>query len=96
MPKPKKGDVLILNPVYEKFIDALADLLVKDLLAHPPAGEADKKTRSSRSGRDGRDPEPEYDVLTVDQAVARLGVSRTEIMGAFDKAPGVRVEVRLK
>lgn len=95
MPKPKKGDVLILNPAYEKFIDALADLLLKDLLARPPA-KADKETRSRRSRRDGRPREPEYDVLTVDQAVARLGVSRAEIMAAFDNAPGVPVEVRLK
>ncbi|HKY34509.1 MAG TPA: hypothetical protein VJN18_01105 [Polyangiaceae bacterium] len=94
MRKPKQGDVLILNPAYEKFIDALADLLVKDLLARPPA-KADKKTSSRRSRRDGRQPEPEYDVLTVDQAVARLGVSRAEIMAAFDKTPGVPVEVRL-
>ena len=48
VPNPKKGDVLNLNPAYEKFIDALADLLVKDLLAHPPAKEADKKTRAKR------------------------------------------------
>jgi hypothetical protein len=87
--------VLILNPAYEKFIDALADLLVKDLLARPPA-KADKKTSSRRSRGDGPQPEPEYDVLTVDQAVARLGVSRAEIIAAFDKAPGVPVEMRLK
>jgi hypothetical protein len=96
MPKPKKGDVLILNPAYERFIDALADLLVKDLLARPPAREADKQAKSRRMRKDARDAQPQYDVLTVDQAVARLGVSRTEIMAAFDKAPGVPVEVRLK
>lgn len=95
MRKPKKGDVLILNPAYEKFIDALADLLVKDLLARPPAN-AGKKASTRRSRKETRHAEPEYDVLTVEQAVARLGVSRAEIMAAFDKAPGVPVEVRLK
>jgi hypothetical protein len=95
-PKPKKGAVLILNPAYERFIDALADLLVKDLLARPPAREADKKAKSRRIREDALDAKPEHDVLTVDQAVARLGVSRAEIMAAFDKAPGVPVEVKLK
>lgn len=96
MRKPKKGDVLILNPAYEKFIGALADLLVKDLLERPPARDADKKTRSRRSRKDPLHAEPEYDVLTVDEAVARLGVSSAEIVAAFDKAPGVPVEVTLK
>lgn len=96
MPKPKKGDVLILNPAYERFLDALAEIILKDLLERPPAKEDDKKTRAARPPKDARPSKPECDVLTVDQAAARLGVSRAEIMAAFDKAPGVPVEVRLE
>lgn len=95
MPRPKKGDVLIINPAYERFIDALVDLVVKDLLARPPAREPDKKTRPSRRRKEARHSEPEYDVLTVDQAVARLGVGRAEVMAAFEKA-SVPFEVILK
>jgi hypothetical protein len=39
MPRPKKGDVLIINPAYERFIDALADLVMKGLVG-TPAGKS--------------------------------------------------------
>jgi hypothetical protein len=95
IPTPKKGDVLIINPACERFIDTLVDLVVKDLLARPPAREADKTTRSSRKRKEPRHSEPEYDVLTVDEAVARLGVSKEDVMAAFEQAT-VPIEVTLK
>lgn len=72
---------------------------MEDLLAHPPAPEGDKKTWSKRSTKNARTNKPKYDVLTVDEAVQRLGISRSEIMAAFERASETRsvpVEVELK
>lgn len=96
MQLPIKGTVAIINPAYERFIDALAELIVKDLLARPPAQEGDRKARARRSPKSVYQLQAKYDVLTVDEAVQRLGVSRAELIAAFDKAQGVPIEVELK
>lgn len=93
-PKPKKGDVVTIHPDYERFIDFLVEGAIKEWqeeqlggvtsTAPPAALRAPKRRR--RPAREPVREEPDYDVITVDQAIVRLGVSREEIMAAFEKA----------
>jgi hypothetical protein len=85
-PTLRKGCVAIIHPAYESFINRLADLLIKDLLAEQAATSVIRPAKRSKPARRASraTTKPDYDVLTVDEAVAKLSMTREEIMAEFD------------
>lgn len=89
-PKPKKGDVVIIHPAYERFLNFLVDDAIKQWqegqfgnAASVTPGDYGMLARQ-RGRAKGATNKPVYDVLTVDEAVAKLGMTREEIMAEFD------------
>ncbi len=89
-PRDKAREVAILHPAWQGFLDFLVETAIKrsmdeqaekmrrgEPIEAPPAkSKRERKVRPSRE-------EPE--LLTVEEAVARLGVSREQILAEFDK-----------
>ena len=103
MPRPKKGDVMIIHPAWETFINLLAEAAFQRLLeerANPTMGSdpdaqaaLDASERPKRNGARARPataveerPKPDYETITVAEAMARYGLTREEIMARFDAA----------
>ena len=82
---------MIINPALAGFIDALVDLVLKDLLEHPPVTDSTESTKHSHTTEHEN---LEYEVLTVDEAVARFGVTTAEVMAAFEGSSKAMPSVR--
>lgn len=91
-PKPKKGDVVILHPAYENFLNFLVDGAIKQWQEEqlgaaasmtPPGGQVPARRR--RQKKEAIYKKPDYDVYTVEDALAKLGMTREEIMAEFDE-----------
>lgn len=87
--KAKSRPVAIIHPAWASFIDFLVDGTIKQLMEE----RADKIQRGEPIDADAdaitekrvERPTAEHEVLTVDEAVARFGVSREEILAGFEK-----------
>ncbi len=92
-PKPKKGDVLILHPAWERLLNFVVDAAIVPVLERqhaqrdrPKAAEAQTRAKHRQAPRTNEpEPEPEYEVITVVEAMNRFGVTREEIMAEFDE-----------
>lgn len=95
MPKPKKGDVVVLHPAYSGFLEWLADIWLEKEKRRIMSGEgsptdaaAEKAAPNRPARRPTRSPapppEPDYEVITVEEAVVRFGMTREQIMARFD------------
>lgn len=97
--RPKERPVSIVHPAWASFIDYLVETSIKQLMEERAdkicSGEPVEARSQPVAERDVERADDEPEVLTVDEAVARLGVSREEILAAFDKNM-VRFEVALR
>ena len=91
-PKPKKGDVVIIHPVYERFLNFLIDGAFKQWKEEQLGSVATTMARDRRAlapqtrlRKASTYKKRDYDVLTVNEAVAQLGLTREEIMAEFDE-----------
>jgi hypothetical protein len=78
----RKGEVAIIHPAFESFLNFLVDEAVKQWLAeYDPATVAETDTRAD----DADDGVTGDHVFTVDEAVTRLGMTREAIMAEFEE-----------
>ena len=83
-PKLRKGEVAILHPAWQQFIDFLVDAAIKDLLRNPSRDVGDDPP-VRRGKRKIKEPEAHGELITVDEAIKRFGMTREEIMAQFDE-----------
>jgi hypothetical protein len=87
--KAKSRPVAIIHPAWASFIDFLVDGTIKQLMEERAEkirrGEPIDADDDAITERHVEHPTAEHEVLTVDEAVARFGVSREEILAEFEK-----------
>jgi hypothetical protein len=85
--KPKKGEFAIIAPWAEDMINFLVDGAIKQWMAEQSTSPA-KSSSEVRRGRQRKRPhvKPDYDVLTVNEAVARFGMDRDALIRDFENA----------
>jgi hypothetical protein len=94
MPKLKKGDVAIMHPAVEQLLDFVADQIFKDLVAEhaarlrgepSPTGDAVQRAIEPTAEAEHEYKKPDYEIITVDEAVKRFGTTRDAIMARFQR-----------